>query len=228
MFCFYLFGLLAPLLSEVIWPLESVTSLLLPNSPKRSFSNKSKMWIGYRLFFTVLMKIKKPIIITKTLTRYRWRIWVSDFMVFHQFLNVLFGNVNHSWVTWHQGNKNNNNSALQIWKGLNLWQKKKERFSFFIDLAFRILCLNLFPEHCQYTTPPFIVVLTHWPQIKWQLEYIFQDVKISGWNVNHPNVLSKWCQTQKVGNNPDVWCHRNKTIGWLLNCSPFHGVFWQH
>lgn len=29
-----------------------------------------------------------------------------------------------------------------------------------------------------------------------------------------------------VGNNPDVWCHRNKTTRWQLNCSLFSGMFW--
>lgn len=66
----------------------------------------------------------------------------------------------------------------------------------FVYLAFWILHLNLFLENCQYSTFSFIIVLSRWLQIKWQWGYIFQDVKISGWNVNHPSALSKWCQTQ--------------------------------
>ena len=40
-------------------------------------------------------------------------------------------------------------------------------------------------------------MLTYWPQIKWLLGYISQDVYISRWKVNHLKVLSKWWQTRK-------------------------------
>ena len=34
--------------------------------------------------------------------------------------------------------------------------------------------------------------------------------------------------TEMLGNNPAVWCHRNKTTSWQLNCSFFHEIFWHH
>ena len=76
----------------------------------------------------------------------------------------------------------------------NIWQKKKEIQLFLYIQCFRFCTLTSFPSVPIYY---FLIhhTLAYWPQIKWQLGYIFQDVKISGWKVNHLKVLSKWCQT---------------------------------
>ena len=45
-------------------------------------------------------------------------------------------------------------------------------------------------------------------------------------------IISMYCLSDTKHKNgwkyPDIWCHRNKTISWHLNCSSFNGVFWQH
>lgn len=108
-------------------------------------------------------------------------------------ITPLFEVVNHNCVTLHSFRTIGIIIILCSYENKYMAEKKEIQL-FLYTQCFRFCTLTSFPSVPIYY---FLIhhMLAYWPQIKWQLGYIFQDVKISGWKVNHLKVLSKWWQT---------------------------------